>query len=110
MLYLCEVHFFRPLLCSYLSQNTTGTTLESKLLSKKEFVNTSSQHLTKKVNSELLLLFLLSINNLLDKINKLAQKGYPLANHYSRADNKFPWHSSGASRYHYQETVRTGLL
>jgi hypothetical protein len=26
----CEVHFFRPLLCSYLSQNTKGTTLESK--------------------------------------------------------------------------------
>jgi hypothetical protein len=29
----------------------------------------------------LLLLFLLRINNLLDKINKLAQKEYPLANH-----------------------------
>jgi hypothetical protein len=77
----CEVHFFRPLLCSYLSQNTIGATLEFKWLFRKEFVNTSNQHLTKKVNSGLLLLFLLRINNLLDKINKLAQQEYPLANH-----------------------------
>jgi len=60
---------------SYLSQSSKGTILESKLLLTKEFVNTSKQHLTKKVNSELLLLFLLRINNLLNKINKLAQKG-----------------------------------
>jgi hypothetical protein len=72
---ICEVHFFRPLMSSYLSQSSKGTILESKWLFHKEFVNTSKQHLTKKVNSELLLLFLLRINNLLNKINKLAQKG-----------------------------------
>ncbi len=54
---MCEVHFFRPLLSSYLSQNSKGATLEFKWLFKKEFVNTGNQHLTKKVNSELLLLF-----------------------------------------------------
>ncbi len=48
------------------------------MLLTKEFVNTSKQHLTKKVNSELLLLFLLKINNLLNKVNKLAQKGITL--------------------------------
>jgi hypothetical protein len=41
-------------------RNTTGATLEFKWLFKKEFVSTSNQHLTKKVNSGLLLLFLLS--------------------------------------------------
>jgi hypothetical protein len=40
-------------------RNTTGTTLEFKQLFRKGFVNTSSQHLTKKVNSGLLFLFLL---------------------------------------------------
>jgi hypothetical protein len=40
-------------------RNTVGTTLEFKQLFRKRFVNTSSQHLTKKVNSVLLLLFLL---------------------------------------------------
>jgi hypothetical protein len=71
----CEVHFFRPLKSSYLSQSSKGTILESKLLFHKEFVNTSKQHLTKKVNSELLLLFLLRINNLLNKVNKTGTKG-----------------------------------
>ncbi len=64
---------------SYLSQSSKGATLELKWLFNKEFVNTSNQHLTKKVNSELLLLFLLRVNNLLDKINKLAQKGLPFS-------------------------------
>ncbi len=40
-------------------RNTVGTTLEFKQLFRKGFVNTSSQHLTKEVNSGLLLLFLL---------------------------------------------------
>ncbi len=40
-------------------RNTTGTTLEFKQLFKKGFVNTNKQNLSKKVNSELLLLFLL---------------------------------------------------
>ena len=60
---------------SYLSQSSQGATLELKWLFNKEFVNTSKQHLTKKVNSELLLLFLLRINNLLNKINKTGTKG-----------------------------------